>query len=134
MYQEFEVRKPLIVAPLRVARDTWPAEIQKWDHLEGMTWSVITGTAQERLAALHPRFPADDILKTDADLQLSGHTHAGQYFPLRFVYMLARLNVVGEYRIGNTDLYVSPGIGGWGMPFRNESRSQFEYVHIMPQE
>ena len=55
MYQEFEVRKPLIIAPLRVARDTWPAEIQKWDHLEGMTWSVITGTAQERLAALRKK-------------------------------------------------------------------------------
>ena len=52
MYQEFEIRKPLIIAPLRVARDTWPAEIRKWDHLAGMTWSVITGTAQERLAAL----------------------------------------------------------------------------------
>lgn len=55
MYQEFEVRKPLIIAPLRVARDTWPAEIQKWDHLEGMTWSVIIGTAQERLAALQKK-------------------------------------------------------------------------------
>lgn len=55
MYQEFEIRKPLIIAPLRVARDTWPAEIQKWDHLEGMTWSVITGTAQERLAALRKK-------------------------------------------------------------------------------
>lgn len=55
MYQEFEIRKPLIIAPLRVARDTWPAEIRKWDHLEGMTWSVITGTAQERLAALRKR-------------------------------------------------------------------------------
>ena len=55
MYQEFEIRKPLIIAPLRVARDTWPAEIQKWDHLEGITWSVITGTAQERLAALRKK-------------------------------------------------------------------------------
>ena len=55
MYQAFEIRKPLIIAPLRVARDTWPAEIQKWDHLEGMTWSVITGTAQERLAGLRKK-------------------------------------------------------------------------------
>lgn len=30
----FEVSKVLIIAPLRVARDTWPAEIQKWDHLK----------------------------------------------------------------------------------------------------
>ena len=55
MYQEFEIRKPLIVAPLRVARDTWPEEIRKWDHLEGMTWSVITGTVQERMAALRKK-------------------------------------------------------------------------------
>ena len=48
----FEVRKVLIVAPLRVARDTWPAEIQKWDHLRGLTYSVAVGTEPERKAAL----------------------------------------------------------------------------------
>ena len=52
MYQEFEIRKPLIIAPLRVAKNTWPAEIQKWDHLKGLTWSVAVGTAEERKAAL----------------------------------------------------------------------------------
>ena len=52
MYQEFEVRKVLIIAPLRVAKNTWPAEIQKWDHLNGLTWSVIIGTQQERMEAL----------------------------------------------------------------------------------
>ena len=48
----FEVNRVLVVAPLRVARDTWPAEIQKWDHLKGLTYSVAVGTAQERKAAL----------------------------------------------------------------------------------
>ena len=52
MYHDFAIKKPLIVAPLRVANNTWPNEIQKWDHLRGMTWSVITGTARERVAAL----------------------------------------------------------------------------------
>ena len=51
----FEVRKVLIVAPLRVARDTWPAEIQKWDHLRGLTYSVAVGTEPERKAALRQR-------------------------------------------------------------------------------
>ena len=37
---------------LRVAKNTWPAEIQKWDHLNGLTWSVVIGTQQERMAAL----------------------------------------------------------------------------------
>lgn len=35
MLETFEVSKVLIIAPLRVARDTWPAEIEKWDHLKG---------------------------------------------------------------------------------------------------
>lgn len=48
----FLVRKVLVIAPLRVARDTWPAEIQKWDHLRGLTYSVAIGTEQERRAAL----------------------------------------------------------------------------------
>ena len=52
MYREFEIRKPLIIAPLRVARSTWPGEIQKWDHLKGLTYSVAAGTAAERRAAL----------------------------------------------------------------------------------
>ena len=52
MYQTFEIRKVLVVAPLRVAKNTWPAEFRKWDHLEGLTWSVAVGTAEERLAAL----------------------------------------------------------------------------------
>ena len=48
----FQVRKVLVVAPLRVARDTWPAEIRKWDHLRGLTYSVAIGTELERKAAL----------------------------------------------------------------------------------
>jgi len=42
----------LVIAPLRVARDTWPAEIQKWDHLRDLTYSVAVGTAHERIVAL----------------------------------------------------------------------------------
>ena len=50
--ESFQVRKVLVIGPLRVARDTWPAEIQKWDHLKGLTYSVAIGTEAERLAAL----------------------------------------------------------------------------------
>lgn len=48
----FEIAKTLIIAPLRVARDTWPAELTKWDHLTRLTASVVVGTAAERRAAL----------------------------------------------------------------------------------
>lgn len=53
--ERFEVGRVLVIAPLRVARDTWPAEIQKWDHLKGLTYSVAVGTATERRAALRQK-------------------------------------------------------------------------------
>ena len=52
MFDSFEVHKVLVIAPLRVARDTWPAEIGKWDHLSHLTFSVAVGTEAERIAAL----------------------------------------------------------------------------------
>ncbi|MBQ7644974.1 MAG: DEAD/DEAH box helicase [Spirochaetales bacterium] len=48
----FLISKVLVVAPLRVARDTWPSEMRKWDHLKGLTWSVAVGSETERRAAL----------------------------------------------------------------------------------
>lgn len=48
----FLVRKVLVIAPLRVARDTWPTEIEKWDHLRGLSYSVAVGSEVERKAAL----------------------------------------------------------------------------------
>lgn len=51
----FEIRKVLIIAPLRVASQTWPAEINKWDHLEGLIYSVVVGTEKDRINALMKR-------------------------------------------------------------------------------
>lgn len=42
----------MVVAPLRVARDTWPQELEKWSHLDHLIWSVAIGTESERKAAL----------------------------------------------------------------------------------
>lgn len=52
MFDSFEVQKVLIIAPLRVARDTWSAEIEKWEHLKHLTYSVAVGTVEERISAL----------------------------------------------------------------------------------
>lgn len=52
LFDSFEVHKILILAPLRVARNTWGAEIEKWDHLKGLKYSVAVGTAAERIEAL----------------------------------------------------------------------------------
>lgn len=52
MHDRFEVRKVLVIAPLRVGLGTWPQEIEKWEHLKGLTYSVAIGTEAERKAAL----------------------------------------------------------------------------------
>lgn len=51
----FEVRKVLVIAPLRVARDTWPAELHKWEHLKGIEMSAVLGSEWERITALNRR-------------------------------------------------------------------------------
>lgn len=48
----FAVRKVLVIAPLRVAKNTWSAEINKWDHLNDLKYSIIVGTPAERKNAL----------------------------------------------------------------------------------
>ena len=52
MRDSFEIRRVLVIAPLRVARTTWPDEIEKWDHLKDLSYSVAVGTEEERLDAL----------------------------------------------------------------------------------
>ena len=52
LFDSFEISKVLVIAPLRVARDTWSAEIEKWEHLKLLTYSVAVGTAEERKSAL----------------------------------------------------------------------------------
>ena len=52
MYDAFEVKRVLVIAPLRVARDTWPDELRKWNHLKELTCSVVVGTVAERRRAL----------------------------------------------------------------------------------
>lgn len=60
MYDRFEVRKVLVIAPLRVAKVTWSDEIKKWDNLSHLRYSVAVGTEKERIEAL----------KKDADIYI----------------------------------------------------------------
>ena len=47
-----EANKVLIIAPIRVARTTWPAEIDKWDHTKSLTYSLVDGDVKKRTRAL----------------------------------------------------------------------------------
>ncbi len=55
MYEDFEVDKVLVIAPKRVAEDTWTTEATKWDHLKHLRVSVVLGSEGERKAALRAK-------------------------------------------------------------------------------
>lgn len=52
IYNQFEISKVLVIAPLRVAEDTWSRESQKWDHLKNLRISKILGTPRQRRLAI----------------------------------------------------------------------------------
>ena len=60
LFDYFSVHKILVIAPLRVAKTTWSAEINKWDHLKDLKYSIVVGTPAERKNAL----------KADADIYI----------------------------------------------------------------
>lgn len=60
LFDSFEAHRILVIAPLRVAKYTWAAEMKKWDHLSELKYSIAVGTEKERLAAL----------KADADIYI----------------------------------------------------------------
>lgn len=55
LFDSFEVCKVLVIAPLRVAKNTWTDEIKKWEHLNTLTYSLIIGNENERLSALNKK-------------------------------------------------------------------------------
>lgn len=61
---------------------------------------------------------ADAASRLGADLQLSGHTHGGQFFPFNLVIKKFQPIVAGLHRVGRTWLYVNRGTGYWGPPTR----------------
>ncbi len=55
LFDYFLVARVLVIAPKRVAENTWPAEIEKWEHLMGLTYSIVAGTRKQREDALSKR-------------------------------------------------------------------------------
>jgi uncharacterized protein len=78
--------------------------------------------------------PADIAVAAQAgfSLQLSGHTHNGQIWPLSYLVRLAFPYRVGLHQHESMALYISPGTGSWGPPLRLGSRSEVTVLHLVP--
>lgn len=75
MFDYFSISWVLVIAPLRVARNTWPDEIEKWDHLSDLRCSVVIGTEAERKAALARKADIYLINRENVDWLISKSGH-----------------------------------------------------------
>jgi predicted MPP superfamily phosphohydrolase len=77
-----------------------------------------------RLLLAHQPVVAFDASKENYHLQISGHTHGGQFWPWTWVIHAIQPFVKGFYRVGNMQLYVNRGTGYWGPPARLGARGE----------
>ena len=85
------------------------------------------------VVADHTPYEFDENCKMSIDLQLSGHSHAGQIFPLEYLYKLAGYQAYGTYENGNAKLFVSSGAAGWCFPFRSQEGCHYEVITLEPE-
>ena len=78
----------------------------------------------------HQPFHLDESVKSGVDLQLSGHTHNGQMWPLNYITKMIYEVSYGYLKKGNTHIIVSSGYGLWGPRVRSGSRSEVIVINI----
>lgn len=79
----------------------------------------------------HTPYRLEEAEINGVDLQLSGHTHHGQMFPLNFITKMIYEVSWGYKKKGNTHYYVSCGVGTWGPPVRLGSESEIVNLKII---
>ncbi|HYI13241.1 MAG TPA: metallophosphoesterase [Thermoanaerobaculia bacterium] len=87
-------------------------------HKQDVPASLRGAEADVKVLLSHRPQMADEASRLGVDLQLSGHTHGGQFFPFNLIIKKFQPIVAGLHRIGRTWLYVNRGTGYWGPPTR----------------
>jgi len=85
-----------------------------------------------RLLLAHQPRSAFAAAPAGFDLQLSGHTHGGQFFPWIFLVRLQQPFTAGLHRLGKLWVYISRGTGYWGPPKRLGAPSEITYLRLVP--
>jgi hypothetical protein len=83
-----------------------------------------------RILMDHQPFHLEEAENNNIDLQLSGHTHNGQFFPLNLIVKKVYELGYGYLKKGNTHYYVSSGLGLWGPQYRIGTQSELVVIHL----
>ena len=81
----------------------------------------------------HQPYNLQDAEQSGVDFQLSGHTHHGQIWPVSWITESIYECAFGQHQRGNTNYYVSSGIGLWGGKFRIGTRSEYIVAELRPE-
>ena len=98
--------------------------------------AAINGTPSgiPRILLAHQPMSIHAAAQSGVDVQLSGHTHGGQFFPWNLVVYLVQPYVSGLSRHENTQIYVSRGTGYWGPPLRVGAPSEITVITLRADE
>ena len=96
------------------------------------TEEVLDGIDREKYIILadHQPVEAEENGRQGVDLEISGHTHAGQVWPVGVLSELAGVLNYGEYQKGDCKVIVSSGFTGWGYPIRTEAHCEYVVINI----
>jgi len=96
------------------------------------TKEILNNEDLEQFLFLIDHYPKDVVLHSEMgiDLQISGHTHAGQVFPAGFLIRWMG-NIDYGYQTKNAlSVIVSSGLGGWDFPIRTSAHSEFVILNL----
>lgn len=136
MLNQFDVCKTLVISPLRVARDSWPMEIEKWSHLNYLSYAVVMGTEKERQQALKQKAHIYLINRENVDWLVNKSNYSFD-FDMVVIDELSSFKVYGSKRVKSL-LKVRPLIkrivGLTGTPSSNGLMDLWSQFRILDNE
>lgn len=116
---------------LQLIGASYPAMGEKKDIKQFISSLKNFNQQAPNILLYHTPYQADLIKDSGVDLQLSGHTHNGQIFPINLISRLIYGKFVyGLNKLGNFTVYTSAGAGTWGPPMRTESKSEITVINL----
>lgn len=113
----------------RLDRDSFRFYARERQSLEELTKNI--DHSKPVILLDHQPFHLEETMKYGIDLQLSGHTHNGQLWPLNYLTRKIFELSYGYMKKGNTQIIVSSGFGLWGPRIRSGSRSEIMLINIV---
>lgn len=143
-YTEEELEQAILINGITILKDQWITinddlllagrDDAAWGNQSGRACveELLQGADRERYMIMldHQPIEAEENASQGVDLELSGHTHAGQIFPVGYISEWTGTLNYGEYQRDNCKVIVSSGATGWGYPIRTEGKCEYVVIDL----